>query len=61
MFLPIGRMLHADFDGHFLLHLLWPHYLNLFHPNGYGLIDKLFPLQVALNPYMGLLINCFIV
>ena len=52
MFLPLCRTVIGDADGHFLLHLLCPYYLNLFQLDGYLLIDELFSLQVALNPYM---------
>ena len=35
MFLPLCRMVDGDVDGHFLLQLLCPHYLNLFQLDGY--------------------------
>ena len=47
IFLPTHGMLQAHIDGHFLLHLLCSHYLDLFYLDGYGLINKLFLSQVA--------------
>ena len=44
MFLLICRTICFDTDGHFLLHLLCPLYINLFQLDSHGLIDKLFPL-----------------
>ena len=35
MFLPVCRTLRADTDWHFLLHLLYPNYINLFQRDGH--------------------------
>ena len=37
-----SRTLNRDVDGHFLLHLIMTHYINLFHLNAYWRLDKLF-------------------
>ena len=50
MFLLICRTICFDTDGHFLLHLLCPLYINLFQLDSHGLIDKLFPKQEVQSP-----------